>query len=128
MNTNIYIDQLKVYAFHGALPQERTVGGEYLVSIRVEYPFQTAMETDQLEHTLDYGQLCQLIREEMDIASNLLEHVAGRIAKRLLDEFPQTQGFHLHITKCNPPMGADCQGAGVELEWKRQTSKTNQQK
>ena len=87
----------------------------------------TGVQTCALPISLDYGQLCQLIREEMGIASNLLEHVAGRIAKRLLDEFPQTQGFHLHITKCNPPMGADCQGAGVELEWKRQTSKTNQQ-
>ena len=52
----------------------------------------------------------------MDIPSKLLEHVAGRILQRLFDNFPSISRIHLTLTKENPPMGADCREAGVEIE------------
>jgi dihydroneopterin aldolase len=47
--------------------------------------------------------------------SQLLEHVAGRIGQCVLEEFPQITALTVSVTKCNPPMGADCKGASVEL-------------
>jgi dihydroneopterin aldolase len=51
----------------------------------------------------------------MEIPSKLIEHVAGRIVKAIQQQFPQVSSVHLRITKTNPPMGADCKGAGVEV-------------
>ena len=39
----------------------------------------------------------------------------GRIAKALLRDFPQITSIDLWLTKTCPPMGADCEGAGVEI-------------
>ena len=55
------------------------------------------------------------IKREMGIPSQLIEHVAGRIAKAILAEHPSAQSVKLKIIKENPPMGADCKGAGIEI-------------
>lgn len=111
----IFISGLRVYAFHGVLPQERLVGGDYLVDVRVDYSHSLATESDRVEDTLDYSRLHRLIDEEMAIPSALLEHVAGRITRRVQRDFPGMNSVWVRITKVNPPMGAACQGAGVEL-------------
>ncbi len=73
------------------------------------------METDDVADTLSYADVYQLVQQEMQQPSNLLEHVVGRIGKRLLAEFPLIKAIDLKLTKVNPPMGADCDGAGVEI-------------
>ena len=105
---------MRFYAFHGVMPQERKVGGEFLVDLRVGYPIEAAMQSDDVADTLNYAELYQLVKREMDIPSQLLEHVAGRITRQISEQFPQVSSIDLKITKVNPPMGADCDGAGVE--------------
>lgn len=113
--TYIRLEKLRFRAFHGVLPQERTVGGDFLVTLRIGYPWQTAMESDAVADTLDYAAVYRLVSREMASPSRLLEHVAGRIAKALLRDFPLITSIDLWLTKVTPPMGADCEGAGVEL-------------
>ena len=115
MNSRIFIAGLRMRACHGVLPQERTVGGDFEVSLSVEYDISRAMATDDVADTLSYADLSDLVRREMAVPSNLLEHVAGRIAKTIIERWPQVQSVSLSITKLNPPMGADCDGAGFEL-------------
>jgi dihydroneopterin aldolase len=103
------------YAYHGVLPQERIVGGDYTVSVEVETDVTAAIATDDVGQTLNYAALYEVVKREMLIPSNLLEHVAARIGKAIMDNFPQVQALDLTVTKQNPPMGADCQGAGVKL-------------
>ena len=115
LQTYIRLEKLRFRAFHGVLSQERTVGGDFLVTLRIGYPWQTAMESDAVADTLDYAAVYRLVSREMASPSRLLEHVAGRIAKALLRDFPLITSIDLWLTKVTPPMGADCEGAGVEL-------------
>jgi dihydroneopterin aldolase len=113
--SSICLNDIRLYAFHGVLEQERRVGGEYSVSLRVHYNISKAMETDNVADTLNYAQLLEIVKREMDVPSNLLEHVAGRIGRTVFDEFPQAEAIDLNVTKLNPPMGADCAGACVHV-------------
>ena len=97
------------------MPQERKVGADFFVSLRVGYPLADAMQSDDVEDTLDYAKLYEVVRREMEIPSKLLEHVVGRIAKAIAETFPQVTSIDLSLTKQNPPMGADCTGASVEI-------------
>ena len=115
MESSIFIDNLRLHACHGVLEQERRVGGDFIVSLRVHYNIVRAMETDDVADTLSYADLCQLVTIEMAKPSRLLEHVAGRIARKVFESFPLATALDLRLTKANPPMGADCSGAGVEL-------------
>ena len=113
----IFLNNVRFYAFHGVMAQERKVGGEFLVDLRVGYPILTAMDTDEVTDTLNYAELYQLVKAEMDVPSKLLEHVAGRIVRKIQEQFPKVSSISLKITKKNPPMGADCDGAGVDLRF-----------
>ena len=115
----ILLSDLRFHAFHGVLPQERLVGGNFVVDLRVGYPLAQAMTFDQVNDTLNYASLYALVEREMQQPSSLLEHVAGRIAQAIAKTFPQALSIDLTLTKQNPPMGADCKGAGVEMHFVR---------
>ena len=115
MSSKIYLRNVRFHAFHGVLPQEGIVGNDCLVNLVLDYDFSSALKTDDLQGTLNYAEVYQKVREEMAVPSKLLEHVAGRIAHRLFSDFPEIQKLQLSITKVNPPMGADSDGAGVEV-------------
>jgi len=111
----IYLREVRFHAFHGVFPQERKVGADFSVSLRVGADLTLAVEHDAVDVTLNYATLYELVKREMLIPSELLEHVAGRIGKAVCDTFPQVRTVQVSVTKLNPPMGADCAGAGVEL-------------
>lgn len=113
----ISLRNVRFRAFHGVLPQERRVGGDFLVTVRVGYPLERAMETDNVDDTLDYSALYALVEREMAEPSKLLEHVAGRIVKAITTSFLEVTSVDLELTKLNPPMGADSEGAAVEVHF-----------
>ena len=117
--TSSYISlrNVRFHAFHGVMPQERRVGGDFLVNLRVGYPLEQAMQSDEVGDTLNYATLYAVVKTVMMQPSNLLEHVAGRIADAIVKHFPQVTSIDLALTKQNPPMGADCDGAGVEIHF-----------
>jgi dihydroneopterin aldolase len=114
-SSSICVRHLRLYAYHGVLPQEQRVGGEYDVDLRVHYTITRAMESDDVADTINYAELCQIVKREMAVPSKLLEHVACRIGRAVFEAFPEATALELSLTKINPPMGADCDGAGVEL-------------
>ena len=113
----IFIDNMRFHAHHGVLEQERLTGGDFLVSLSASYPLGKATESDDVTDTLNYAEVYEIVESEMDIPSKLLEHVAGRIGKRLLKTMPLISELTVRLTKVNPPMGADCDGAGVLLHF-----------
>ncbi len=117
VSSYILLNSVRLKAFHGVLPQERKVGGEYSVSLRVGYDISKAIITDNVADTLNYAALYDIVRKQMSLPSSLLEHVAGRIANSITEQFPQVESISLTIVKLNPPTGADSQGAGIEINW-----------
>lgn len=111
----VCLNKVRFYANHGVLPQERATGGEFVVSLRVKYLFEKAIESDNVEDTLNYAELFDIINKEMQKPSCLLEHVAGRIGKSIIEAFPSIETIDITIDKTNPPMGADLASASVEL-------------
>lgn len=115
----ITLRNVRFHAFHGVLPQERRVVADFLLSLRVAYPIGRAIESDEVDDTLSYAALFDIAKREMAIPSQLLEHVAGRVVKAVAEAFPAVTAIDLELLKQNPPMGADCDGAGVEMHWER---------
>ena len=106
---------LRFHAYHGVLEQEQIVGNDYCLDVRMKYDISKAMLSDNIDDTLNYAKAYELIREEMMIPSRLLEHVAYRIGSRLIKQFPEIENIDIRLMKKNPPMGADGDGAMIEL-------------
>lgn len=113
----IHLHGLRFHAYHGVLPQERSVGNNYVVSLRIGYPVEAALASDDVADTLNYAEVYRLVEQEMGVPSQLVERVAARMAERLFRQYPRISTIDIHLTKQNPPMGACCDGAGVELHF-----------
>lgn len=112
----ISLQKIRLYAYHGVMSQERVVGAEYEISVSVEIAATAAAcEHDRLDGTVNYATLYEIVKSEMHVPANLLEHVAWRIGRRIRSTFPEVDSVDIALTKVNPPIGAACAGATVEL-------------
>ena len=59
------------------------MGGWYILTIEADYPYDRALESDDVADTLNYAEMLEVAKREMAVPSQLLEHVAGRIGKSL---------------------------------------------
>lgn len=111
----IYLKGVRFHAYIGVGEQEMVVGNDYVIDLRLQYPFAKALQTDDVVDTLNYAGVYDLVRDVMSRKAKLLEFVASEIAHELTTAYPQIEAIDVKLTKLNPPMGADCDGAGVEL-------------
>ncbi|WP_144283046.1 dihydroneopterin aldolase [Chryseobacterium echinoideorum] len=116
MMSKIYLEDVKVYAYHGVLPEENIIGTYYILNLEIHTDLWIAAESDDLNDTISYAEINEIIHEEMKINSKLLEHVAGRIIAKIREKFDQISYIKLKITKTSPPMKGEMKGASIELE------------
>lgn len=115
----ITLDTLRFYAYHGAEPQEAIVGAWYTVSIAIKTDATDAILGDNLSGTINYAKVTEVIKQQMQIRSALLEHVAGRIANALLKDFPAINSLTVKVCKENPPVCTPCAASGFTLTVER---------
>lgn len=114
--SKIFLEDVKIYAFHGVLPEERIIGTDYIVNIEIHTDLWEAAKTDEVADTVSYAELNEILHREMEIPSKLMEHAAWRIIKNIHEEFAQISYIKLKMTKKNPPMKGEMKGASIELE------------
>lgn len=117
MTTTIEINRLRLYAFHGVLPREREVGNEFEVTLHLECDMTEAMTCDRLDGTVSYADVIELVKAEMAVPSQLLEHVAWRIKSAVVRDFPKVTGGYIKVAKLRPPVTAQLESAAVMLKW-----------
>lgn len=100
----VQLNKMEFRGHHGCLEQERRDGNWFCVDFAYDYDMRNAARTDKLEDAVDYSRIYAVIREEMAVPANLLEHLAARILDRILAGFPQIRQARLTVTKLNPPL------------------------
>ena len=111
----IQLHDMEFYAYHGVLEDEKRNGNNFLVNLSLQMPEPKGCITDQLTDTLNYQEIYDLVREEMLVPSELLEHVVWRIRTRIMTAFPTIHSLRVRVSKKNPPLGGDVPGVSVEL-------------
>ena len=115
MKTEMTLRNMRFYAFHGVMPHEKRVGGSYEVTLHLKVDFADACETDCLDDTLNYAALYDLVKKEMDVPSQLIEHVAGRIYSQIKETYPAVESLSVTVAKLHPPVGGVMESAEVTL-------------
>jgi len=110
----IRLEDICLTAYHGVLAEEREQGNTFLVTVSLEMPECMAVATDDLTHTIDYKGVYDIVCAEMAIPSNLLEHVAGRIRRAIMQAWPEAE-VHVQVKKKNPPVGGPVAWATVQI-------------
>ncbi len=111
----IEIENMEFYSYHGHYREERIIGNRFIVDLRVTTSLGKASETDDLNDTINYQSAYEIVKEQMLIESNLLEHVAKRILDSLYERFSSLESVTVKISKMNPPLGGQIGRVSVTL-------------
>ncbi len=112
----IKLNNIRTYSYHGCLIEEGKIGSDYTVNLEVKTDLRKAATSDHLSDTVDYVTLNKIVVDEMQVRSNLLEHVAHRIIGRIFIEFPAISSIVIGVSKINPPINGDVESVTVEIE------------
>lgn len=107
---------MEFHAFHGCLEFEQQLGNTFVVSISMELNTDQAGKTDNLDDTLNYQLVYDVVREQMEIQSKLIEHLGQRILDSVFERFPQITKLNVKLSKQNPPLGGKVERVTIELE------------
>ena len=116
MKSKIILEDIKIYAYHGVLPEEAIIGNHYVVSLEVHSDLEKASQSDDLKDTINYAEINDIVHQEMGVRSQLLEHVIGRIIAKIENQFPQITFIKIKLTKTIPPMPGEMKGVSLEFE------------
>lgn len=106
---------MEFHAFHGCLEFEQQFGNTFIVSLSMELDTTHAGLTDELEHTLNYQLVYDVVKAQMSIPSKLIEHVGQRVLDDVFDKFIQIKELTVRLSKLNPPLGGNVERVTIEL-------------
>jgi dihydroneopterin aldolase len=115
----IELEGMEFKAYHGCLEQEKVRGNSFTVDFRGELDLSAAVLSDNLNDTLNYAEIYDIVAEEMSIPSELLENVAGRIVHGIEKRFPELISFSVRVSKKRPPVDGVAQWSRVTLRSNR---------
>ena len=110
------IRDLRVRCIVGVHTYERKIEQDLLVDLRLEFDFSEAAHTDQIDLTIDYTRLADMLEKWMQREKfQLLETLAARACILITDEWPQIS--HCRVTIKKPSALPKAQHASVTSEW-----------
>lgn len=112
----IELKGMTFHGYHGVMEQEKKIGNTYTIDIKIYFDFRKSRVSDNLNDTINYASVYQIIKQEMHISSNLIEHLASRIISRVKQSFPQIENLEIRLAKKNPPFGGDIKEAAVVIK------------
>ncbi|WP_040206528.1 dihydroneopterin aldolase [Neobacillus jeddahensis] len=116
----IYVNKMQFYGYHGVFQEENRLGQRFTVDLAVSVDLQKAGETDELEYSVNYGELYQVCKDIVEGKSyKLVEAVAEKIAASVLSEFPLVSDVTVKVIKPDPPIPGHYQSVAVEITRRR---------
>lgn len=101
----ISAEGIKVFGYHGHLPEEAVLGGHFIVNVWVIVDTAEVEKTDDLSDTVDYVKIIDLVKEKMAIRANMIEVPAKRIVDAILS-LNKVQKVTVEVEKEQPPIDA----------------------
>ncbi len=104
----IYIDRLHTYSYIGDEKEERLKGQDFYVSVRMKLDDMYSYDSDELDKTVDYSAVLNIITDYMDNAKcYLLETACEDIASMIILSYDLVSEITVTISKPNPPIEGD---------------------
>ncbi len=103
----------------GALPEEQDRAQPLEVDVDIEADLTPAGASDDLDDTVDYGAVCELVERLITTERfRLLERLAERIAELILSD-DRVVGVTVSVRKLRPPVAQVLATSGVRITRRR---------
>ncbi|ADU28369.1 dihydroneopterin aldolase [Evansella cellulosilytica] len=116
----IYVNGMDFYGYHGVFAEENKLGQRFFVDVVMEVNTREAGITDDLNKTVNYGEVYKITKNIMEgQAVNLVESLAERISHAVLLSFPMVHAVVVKVVKPNPPIQGHYESVAVEIRRER---------
>ncbi len=115
----IEIQGMEFYAYHGCFKEEQIVGNKFMVDLKLEADCEKAKISDNIHDAVNYQVAYEIVKEEIEKKSHLLENIAHRILTRIFEKLDGVSTASVKIAKINPPLGGKIQNVNVTLTGKK---------
>ncbi|MCK9449717.1 MAG: dihydroneopterin aldolase [Bacteroidales bacterium] len=112
----ISIEGMEFFAYHGCFAEEQLIGTWFVVDLFLEVDTRQAEQSDEVNDTVNYLEVYQVVKREMEINSKLLEHLGRRILNQVKETFAMVGHARIKIRKMNPPLGGKMNFVSLEMQ------------
>jgi len=113
----ILIEGIQAWGTHGVLDFEKKYPQPFLVNIELWADFSKSYETDNLQNTIDYTNIYNIITSIIETKNfMLIERLAYVIVEKIFNHDKRIQKIKIRLTKSNAPLGGQFSHVGIEIE------------
>ncbi len=116
MINKIELKGLKFFAYHGLYDYEKKNGGWFNIDVSFHCDASNAIENDSIEGTVNYEEIYKIVKEEMGVPSSLIEHVAGRIYKKITTNVIGVSQLSVTVYKPEAPLGGPLDHVSITIQ------------
>ena len=99
----ILLEGLSFYSFHGLYPEEKRLGGQFIVDAKFQFSAPSAV-INSIDQTPDYSAIYELIKQSMHRPTELLATLAMHMIEEIHLKFPIIEKAEISIRKIQPPI------------------------
>jgi len=113
----IEIKGIKSFGYHGVFESEKIAGQDFYVDVLLELDLTRASVSDDVNDTVNYAQITDLVVEEI-IGERvaLIEKLASRIIDRIKGSYPQIMAVSITVHKPQAPVNAQVSDISVTIK------------
>jgi 7,8-dihydroneopterin aldolase/epimerase/oxygenase len=112
----IYLNNMKFYGYHGVFSEETKLGQRFAVDVIVETDLEKAGKSDNLEDSINYGEIYHVCKEVVEGKPfKLVEALAEKISAEMLGQFPAISTVTVKVIKPDPPIPGHYDSVAVEI-------------
>lgn len=113
----IIIKNLEAFGYHGVFEEEAFLGQKFIVDAVLYLDTRKAGKTDNLQESLDYGEVCQIIKTLVETERyQLIERLAEELAEKLLLTFLRIKAVEITVKKPWAPIRVTVETAAVTIK------------
>jgi dihydroneopterin aldolase len=112
----IEIKGIKSFGYHGVFESENIAGQDFFVDVSLELDLTRPSVSDDVADTVNYAEITDLVIQEVtgDRVA-LIEKLAGRIADRIKNTYPQIVTVSVTVHKPQAPVNAQVADISVTI-------------
>ena len=112
----IKIEKLEVFAYHGALKEEKIIGQKFYISAMLHLDLRGAGKSDNLERTVNYADVCtDITRLMQENTYDLIETCAEVIALYILENYALVKKVDIIVEKPSAPVKETLRNISVHI-------------
>lgn len=116
MMIEIHLENMEFFAYHGCIKEEQIIGNKFTVDLSYKFDGLDAAISDDINKTIDYQEIYNLVAEVIKTNSKLIENLAYRISQKVHQAFPNIKEIKVKVSKINPPLSGKIHSVSATIQ------------